>query len=168
MSGPEGGHMIGELSILSEWIPEQMEPGTIFVLENAGRGRGERRSVLGGALVSNLRTTGTGHAQTDRRTAARHLRIGTAARRNSSFVTNRSCRASRTRRPIHVRCQLLAAILDEGIAFGYAFLYSAGYIPLPGSRILRPNTPAWARFLRVRIRTIICDRPLKEHLRLHC
>jgi hypothetical protein len=31
-----GGHVIGELSILSEWIPEQMEPGTIFVLENAG------------------------------------------------------------------------------------------------------------------------------------
>jgi hypothetical protein len=28
--------MIGELSVLSEWIPEQMEPGTIFVLENAG------------------------------------------------------------------------------------------------------------------------------------
>jgi hypothetical protein len=28
--------MIGELSILNEWIPEQMEPGTIFVLENAG------------------------------------------------------------------------------------------------------------------------------------
>jgi hypothetical protein len=28
--------VIGELSILSEWIPEQMEPGTIFVLENAG------------------------------------------------------------------------------------------------------------------------------------
>jgi hypothetical protein len=29
--------MIGELSVLSEWIPEQMEPGTIFVLENAGQ-----------------------------------------------------------------------------------------------------------------------------------
>jgi hypothetical protein len=29
--------VIGELSILSEWIPEQMEPGTIFVLENAGQ-----------------------------------------------------------------------------------------------------------------------------------
>jgi len=29
--------MIGELSILSEWIPEQMEPGTVFVLENAGQ-----------------------------------------------------------------------------------------------------------------------------------
>jgi hypothetical protein len=28
--------MIGELNILSEWIPEQMMPGTIFVLENAG------------------------------------------------------------------------------------------------------------------------------------
>ena len=29
--------MIGELNILSEWIPEYMEPGTIFVLENAGQ-----------------------------------------------------------------------------------------------------------------------------------
>jgi hypothetical protein len=29
--------MIAELDILSEWIPEQMQPGTIFVLENAGQ-----------------------------------------------------------------------------------------------------------------------------------
>ncbi len=29
--------MIAELSLLNEWIPEQMEPGTIFVLENAGQ-----------------------------------------------------------------------------------------------------------------------------------
>ena len=29
--------MIAELDILSEWIPEQMSPGTIFVLENAGQ-----------------------------------------------------------------------------------------------------------------------------------
>jgi len=29
--------MIGELSVLNEWIPEQMEPGTIFVLQNAGQ-----------------------------------------------------------------------------------------------------------------------------------
>jgi hypothetical protein len=29
--------MIAELDILSEWIPEQMHPGTIFVLENAGQ-----------------------------------------------------------------------------------------------------------------------------------
>lgn len=28
--------MVGELNVLSEWIPEQMSPGTIFVLENAG------------------------------------------------------------------------------------------------------------------------------------
>ncbi|HLJ89384.1 MAG TPA: hypothetical protein VKZ53_21405 [Candidatus Angelobacter sp.] len=28
--------MVAELNILTEWIPEQMEPGTIFVLENAG------------------------------------------------------------------------------------------------------------------------------------
>jgi hypothetical protein len=25
--------MIGELNVLNEWIPEQMEPGTLFVLE---------------------------------------------------------------------------------------------------------------------------------------
>lgn len=28
--------MVAELNILSEWIPEQMHPGTLFVLENAG------------------------------------------------------------------------------------------------------------------------------------
>lgn len=28
--------MVGEMNILSEWIPEQMSAGTIFVLENAG------------------------------------------------------------------------------------------------------------------------------------
>jgi len=28
--------MMAELEILSEWIPEQMQAGTIFVLENAG------------------------------------------------------------------------------------------------------------------------------------
>ncbi len=32
-----GGDMVGELDVLSQWIPEQMLPGTIFVLENAGR-----------------------------------------------------------------------------------------------------------------------------------
>jgi hypothetical protein len=29
--------MVAELNVLNEWIPEQMIPGTIFVLENAGR-----------------------------------------------------------------------------------------------------------------------------------
>lgn len=28
--------MVAEINILTEWIPEQMEPGTIFVLDNAG------------------------------------------------------------------------------------------------------------------------------------
>jgi hypothetical protein len=28
--------MTGELDFLNEWIPEQMLPGTLFVLENAG------------------------------------------------------------------------------------------------------------------------------------
>ena len=28
--------MVAERNVLSEWIPEQMQPGTLFVLENAG------------------------------------------------------------------------------------------------------------------------------------
>ena len=28
--------MVAELNVLSAWIPEQMQPGTLFVLENAG------------------------------------------------------------------------------------------------------------------------------------
>ncbi len=28
--------MVGEVNVLNEWIPEQMQPGTLFVLENAG------------------------------------------------------------------------------------------------------------------------------------
>ena len=30
------GEMVAELNILTEWLPEQMEPGSLFVLENAG------------------------------------------------------------------------------------------------------------------------------------
>ncbi len=34
--------MVAELDVLNEWIPEQMHPGTLFVLENAGEeGTGE-------------------------------------------------------------------------------------------------------------------------------
>ncbi|HEX3940576.1 MAG TPA: hypothetical protein VHX11_03745 [Acidobacteriaceae bacterium] len=29
--------MLTELELLGEWIPEQMVPGTLFVLENAGK-----------------------------------------------------------------------------------------------------------------------------------
>jgi hypothetical protein len=28
--------MVAEINLLSEWIPEQMGPGTLFILENAG------------------------------------------------------------------------------------------------------------------------------------
>jgi hypothetical protein len=28
--------MVAELNILTEWMPEQMEPGSLFILENAG------------------------------------------------------------------------------------------------------------------------------------
>ncbi|HKW75827.1 MAG TPA: hypothetical protein VJN64_09905 [Terriglobales bacterium] len=28
--------MVGQLSIVTEWLPEEMGPGSIFVLENAG------------------------------------------------------------------------------------------------------------------------------------
>ena len=28
--------MVAELNVLNEWIPEQMHPGTVFLLENAG------------------------------------------------------------------------------------------------------------------------------------
>jgi hypothetical protein len=28
--------MVAELTLLDEWIPEQMEPGTLFLLEQAG------------------------------------------------------------------------------------------------------------------------------------
>jgi hypothetical protein len=32
----EEAHMIAELNFLEVWIPEQMEPGTLFLLEQAG------------------------------------------------------------------------------------------------------------------------------------
>jgi len=28
--------MVAEINVLSAWVPEQMSPGTLFVLENAG------------------------------------------------------------------------------------------------------------------------------------
>ena len=33
--------MVHELNFLNEWIPEQMQPGTLFVLENADMGEGD-------------------------------------------------------------------------------------------------------------------------------
>ena len=28
--------MVGEVTLFNEWIPEQMSPGSLFILENAG------------------------------------------------------------------------------------------------------------------------------------
>ena len=66
--------MIGELSIINEWIPEQMEPGTVFVLENAGSRR-KRRSLLGGAFLPLLRYARPDHSPTDGGDSAYDLRI---------------------------------------------------------------------------------------------
>ena len=39
--------MLAELQLLEEWIPEQMEPGTLFLLENVA-GMGEARNPFVG------------------------------------------------------------------------------------------------------------------------
>jgi hypothetical protein len=41
--------MVAEVNILGEWIPEQMEPGTLFILENAGE-LGEKDDPYWGVL----------------------------------------------------------------------------------------------------------------------
>ncbi len=57
--------MVGELDLLNEWIPEQMQPGTVFVLENAGE-IGEKEDPYWAVLVLPiLRHAGPDHAQTD-------------------------------------------------------------------------------------------------------
>ena len=42
--------MVAELSFIEDWIPEQMEPGTLFVLENAGT-MGEARNPYWAVLA---------------------------------------------------------------------------------------------------------------------
>ncbi len=42
--------MVADLSFIEEWIPEQMEPGTVFVLENAGT-MGEPRNAYWAVLA---------------------------------------------------------------------------------------------------------------------
>jgi hypothetical protein len=42
--------MVAELSFIEDWIPEQMEPGTLFVLENAGD-MGEARNPYWAVLA---------------------------------------------------------------------------------------------------------------------
>jgi hypothetical protein len=42
--------MLAELQLLEEWIPEQMEPGTLFLLENVA-GMGEARNPFVAVLA---------------------------------------------------------------------------------------------------------------------
>ena len=42
--------MVAELNILNEWIPEQMQPGTLFLLENAGEA-GDKDDPYWGVLA---------------------------------------------------------------------------------------------------------------------
>jgi hypothetical protein len=56
--------MVAELNILSEWIPEQMQPGSLFVLENAGEMGGE-----------GMRNAGSGNPAADQWRDARDLRF---------------------------------------------------------------------------------------------
>ena len=68
--------MVGELDVLNEWIPEQMQPGTVFVLENAGEIGEKEDPLLGGSVVPILRHAWPDYTQTDQWLAAGYLRIG--------------------------------------------------------------------------------------------
>jgi len=61
--------MVGELDVLNEWIPEQMQPGTVFVLENAGE-IGEKEDPYWAVL--SCPSCGM---QTNQRPVARDLRL---------------------------------------------------------------------------------------------
>ena len=67
--------MVAELNVLNEWIPEQMGPGTIFVLENAGRVGEKEDPYWAVLLLSRLRHSRPDYAQTTRRPAPRDLRL---------------------------------------------------------------------------------------------
>ena len=85
--------MIGELSVLGEWIPEQMEPGTIFVLENAGE-VGERDDPYW-AVLSCPSCGQLGLITRKQVGGLMPVICGSeSARRSSLFATSRSCRES--------------------------------------------------------------------------
>ncbi len=67
--------MIGELSIINKWIPEQMEPGTVFVLENAGE-VGEKEDPYWAVLsCPSCGTSRADYSQANGWTAADNLRL---------------------------------------------------------------------------------------------
>ena len=99
--------MIGELSVLSEWIPEQMEPGTIFVLENAGE-VGEKDDPYW-AVLSCPSCGQLGLVTRKQIGGLLPVICGSEhVRRSSSFATNRSCPESQVKKlpVVHARCRL--------------------------------------------------------------
>ena len=67
--------MVGELDVLNEWIPEQMQPGTVFVLENAGE-IGEKEDPYWAVLsCPSCGMLGLHHPQTDQWIVASNLRL---------------------------------------------------------------------------------------------
>jgi hypothetical protein len=54
--------MVAELDLLEVWIPEQMQPGTLFMLEKGRRPWQAGKPVLGCAGVSFLWLAGADHA----------------------------------------------------------------------------------------------------------
>ena len=68
--------MVGELDVLNEWIPEQMQPGTVLCARKCRRNRRKGRSLLGRVVMPVLRHAGPDHPQTNQRIPSRHLRLG--------------------------------------------------------------------------------------------
>ena len=54
--------MSADLQFLEEWIPERMDPGTVFVLENQAKLGHAQKPVCGRDVVPALRHHGADHA----------------------------------------------------------------------------------------------------------
>ena len=67
--------MVAEIDVLNEWIPEQMGPGAMFVLENAGE-VGEADDPYWAVLACPAcGTLGLITPSPDRRAYSHHLRL---------------------------------------------------------------------------------------------
>ena len=90
--------MIGELSIINEWIPEQMEPGTVFVLENAGEVGEKEDPYWAGACGRPLPASSRANKW---RACRPPSAVPRNARRNSSLRTESSRPENRFRSRFH-------------------------------------------------------------------
>ena len=119
--------MVGELDILNEWIPEQMQPGTVFVLENAGE-IGEKEDPYWAVLACpSCGMLGLITRQADQRLHSSHLRLGALlgavfhprerSGRAQTVLANSFCSQGRAQRPLFFPCfyflQLHRHLLDN-------------------------------------------------------